>query len=87
MSNVHEAISKHSKKQHEIVRTFLSLDANREAFIEEAIALAKENRPFSVEKINAVTEEINRLAKNGIAPMRKIVTTEMVEEYVNRKHN
>ncbi|WP_078546226.1 DUF2533 family protein [Litchfieldia alkalitelluris] len=85
MSNVHEAISKHSQKQHEIVKTFLGLEQQRESFIAEAVALAKENKDFSVEGINRVTAEINRLAKNGIAPTRKLVTKEMVIEYAHRK--
>lgn len=85
MSNVHEAISKHSKKQHEIVKTFLQLEAKREMFIEEAVQLAEKQQPFTVEKINYVSKEINELAKRGIAPTRKLVTEEMVIEYVKRK--
>jgi len=84
MSNVHEAISKHSSKQHQIVKTFLQLEQQRESYIDQAVALAKENKSFSVDQINRVTSEINALAKNGIAPTRKIVTEEMVLEYVNR---
>jgi hypothetical protein len=84
MSNVHEAISRHSSKQHQIVKNFLQLEQQRESYIDQAVALAKENKPFSVDQINRVTNEINALAKNGIAPTRKIVTEEMVLEYVNR---
>ena len=84
MSNVHEAISKHSNKQHQIVKAFLQLEQQRESYIDQAVALAKENKPFSVDQINRVTSEINTLAKNGIAPTRKVVTEEMVLEYVSR---
>ncbi|MBD8068155.1 DUF2533 family protein [Bacillus sp. PS06] len=84
MSNVHEEISKHSKKQHEIVKTFLTLENQRESFIAEAVSLAKEDLPFSVDQINIVTKQINELARNGIAPTRKIVTPDMVIEYAKR---
>lgn len=84
MSNVHEAITKHSQKQHEVVKKFLELEQKRELYIEEAVSLAKENKPFTVASINRVTKEINDLARKGIAPLRKIVTEEMVLEYVNR---
>jgi hypothetical protein len=84
MSNVHEEISRHSKKQHEIVKTFLELDQMREHYIDKAVSLAKEGKPFKVDDINRVTLRINDLAKNGIAPTRKLVTIEMVEEFANR---
>jgi hypothetical protein len=84
MSNVHEEISKHSKKQHEIVKAFLVLENQRESFIAEAVSLAKEDQPFTVEQINRVTKQINEMARNGIAPTRKLVTPEMVIEFVKR---
>lgn len=83
--NVHEAISKHSKKQHEIVKQFLQLEQMREFYIAEAVTLCKDNKPFSVDNINEVTRKINELAKKGIAPTRKLVTVEMVREFVERK--
>ncbi|MFT4414151.1 DUF2533 family protein [Fredinandcohnia humi] len=85
MSNVHEEITKHSKAQHQVVRTFVELDNKREHFIEEAVTLAQQGNSFSVEKINKVTAEINELSRKGIVPQRKFVTVEMVKEYVNRK--
>lgn len=85
MSEVHKAITAHSNKQHLHVTTFLQLDAKREFFIDEALSLAKENKPFTVEKINEVTNQINALAReNGYIPTRKIVTKEMVMEYVKK---
>lgn len=83
--NVHEAISKHSKKQHEIVKQFLQLEQMREFYIAEAVTLCEENKPFSVDNINLVTRKINELAKKGIAPNRKLVTEDMVREFVERK--
>lgn len=89
MAEVHKAITAHSQKQHEIVTTFLRLEAQREAAIEAAVALCTNGKPFSTEGINGVTQQINELAgKYGIVPTRKYVTPEMVEEYVNRlKHS
>jgi hypothetical protein len=83
---VHKAITAHSSKQHEIVKKFLQLDAQREAAIEAAIALASNGKHFSVDAINMVTKQINDLAKRGVAPQRKLVTTDMVMEYVGRVH-
>lgn len=85
MTNVHEAITKHSKSQHEIVKTFVGLEQQREFYIDEAVALAKQNKEFTVAKINQVTNEINTLAGKGIVPLRKRVTEEMVKEYALRK--
>jgi hypothetical protein len=84
MSEVHHAITAHSKKQHAIVKTFIELDQKREAYIEEAVSLCQNGQPFSVERINEVTKQINELAKNGIVPQRKYVTIEMVQQYVKK---
>lgn len=81
---VHKEISEHSNKQHQRVKTFAQLDMTREQYIEEAVSLCKEGKAFSVEKINGVTKRINELARQGIVPTRKMVTPEMVQEYVNR---
>ncbi|MDX5474327.1 MAG: YpbS family protein [Bacillaceae bacterium] len=82
--SVHKAISAHSKKQNEIVMKFIQLENLREKFIEEAIYQCQHNEPFSTDKINEVTKKINELAKSGIAEQRKIVTEDMVREFVNR---
>lgn len=84
MDNVHEAITNHSKKQHQLVKTFIDLEGKREAFIEEAVHLCKQNKPYMVERINVITKEMNELAQNGIVPVRKYVTEEMVREYALR---
>ncbi|WP_456278632.1 YpbS family protein [Bacillus sp. AK128] len=80
--SVHHAITKHSTKQHEILKNFLQLDQLREMYIEEAVSLCKQGSSFSTEPINRVTAEINNLAKQGVVPQRKLVTVEMVKEYV-----
>ncbi len=86
MSNVHEAITKHSKNQHRHIQSFLTLEGKRESLIEEAIFLCVNSLPFEVEQINKVTSEMNRLASEGIVPIRKMVTKEMVQEFVERKY-
>lgn len=85
MTNVHEAITKHSNAQHEVVKTFVGLEQKREQFIDEAVALAKQHQEFTVDNINKVTIEMNKLAQKGIVPLRKLVTVEMVNEYAFRK--
>lgn len=86
MSNVHEAISQHSKKQHNHIQSFLKLEAKREALIEEAIQLCRSSLPFEVDGINQVTKEMNSLASEGIVPTRKLVTKVMVQEFVQKKY-
>jgi Protein of unknown function (DUF2533) len=86
LSNVHEAISQHSKNQHHHIQAYLKLEAKREALIEEAIFLCVNAKPFEVEQINIVTKEMNELASKGIVPTRKLVTKKMVEEFVVNKY-
>lgn len=83
--SVHHEISKHSENQHYVVSRFAELDQLREAYIEKALELCKKGEPFSTDDINAVTKEMNELGKRGIVtslPVRKLVTVEMVKEYV-----
>ena len=82
--SVHKAISEHSRKQNQVVMNFLQLEQQRETYIEEAIVLCRQQQPYTTDKINKVTNQINELARKGIAPQRKLVTKEMVEEFVSR---
>jgi hypothetical protein len=85
MSNVHEAISKHSQAQHTVVKTFVELEYRREDAIDAAVAKCKNGEPFSIDSINLITRKMNELARTeGIVPQRKYVTPEMVQEYVTR---
>ncbi|MGD6874016.1 YpbS family protein [Sutcliffiella horikoshii] len=84
--SVHKAISEHSRKQNQVVMSFLQLEHQREAYIEEAIVLCRQKKPYTTEKINEVTKRINDLARKGIAPQRQLVTKEMVEEFVSRSN-
>jgi len=81
---VHKDISKHVEQVYKRVKKFQALDQQREFFIEEAISLCKNSYPFSVSNINVITEQINELAKLGTIPTRKLVTMEMVEDFVKK---
>ncbi len=82
--SVHKDITKHSSKQNQLVQKFMILDEEREQAIEEAIKLCKAGEAFTTDRINEATQKINTLARQGVVPQRKLVTNEMVEEYVNR---
>lgn len=82
--SVHKEITAHVNQANKRITDFLALDQKRESYIEEAVELCKQGKPFSTEKINEVTNQINELAKQGIVPARKNVTIEMVREYVYR---
>ncbi|WLR53019.1 DUF2533 family protein [Bacillus tianshenii] len=81
--SVHKSITKHAESQHEKVKMFHSLEEERERAIDEAVLLCKKGEPYSVDTINDITKQINELAKTGPTPLRKLVTTEMLEEYVS----
>ncbi|UJF35848.1 YpbS family protein [Paenibacillus hexagrammi] len=80
--SVHEAISKHSTQQHLHLVRFTELDQQREQAIDEAVDLCKRGLPFTVNRINAITEAIIAHAKHGISPLRSYVTEDMVRDYV-----
>jgi hypothetical protein len=80
--SVHKDLIKHAEHQNKTYQAFLALDQQREHYIEEAIELCKQGNPFATDKINQVTNEINKINLRFI-PARKNVTTEMVQEYVN----
>ncbi|BCB02058.1 YpbS family protein [Bacillus sp. KH172YL63] len=82
--SVHKEISKHSNKQNQLVQQFMRLDGEREMAIDEAVQLCKAGKPFTTDRINLVTNEINALARQGVVPQRKLVTDDMVKEYVNK---
>lgn len=82
--NVHEAITKHSRKQHEHLHTFQQLDEEREQLIQEAVDRCLRGEPFTTEAINRVTARIIEHAKNGISPLRQFVSEEMIQDYVAR---
>jgi DNA replication protein DnaD len=84
MMSVHKEITEHVKNANKRINEFLALDQKREFYIQEAVELCKQGKEFSTTKINEVTNVINELAKQGIVPARKNVTTEMVREYIRK---
>nr|WP_064091653.1 YpbS family protein [Rossellomorea aquimaris] len=81
MMSVHKEITKHSTKQNQLVQEFMILDELRERAISEAVQLCLNGESFTTDRINSVTQEINALARQGVVPLRKLVTTDMVKEY------
>ncbi|QOY36212.1 DUF2533 family protein [Anaerobacillus isosaccharinicus] len=66
-------------------KKYKELDKRREEKIEEVIKEARANKDFSLNEVNALTEELNNLRRSfGFLPMRKTVTKEMVFDYINR---
>ncbi|MDQ0971014.1 uncharacterized protein YnzC (UPF0291/DUF896 family) [Neobacillus niacini] len=84
--SVHKDLIKHAKDQNQSYQEFKDLDELREKYIEEAVELCKKGKPFTTDKINEVTNKMNRINLRIIS-LRKNVTTEMVQEYVNSLEN
>jgi hypothetical protein len=82
--SVHKDLIQHAANQNKAYQEFLALDQQRELYIEEAVQLCKQGAPFSVDKINQITNKINKINLRFI-PARKNVTGEMVREYVNKQ--
>jgi hypothetical protein len=82
--SVHKDLINHAKNQNQSYQEFQALDELREKYIEEAIELCKQGKPFTTDKINGVTNRMNRINLRIIS-LRKNVTVEMVKEYVNSK--
>ncbi|MFC4798958.1 DUF2533 family protein [Neobacillus sp. GCM10023253] len=81
--SVHKDLIKHAENQNKSYQEFLALDQQREMYIEEAVELCKHGKPFSTYKINEVTNRMNKINLRIIS-IRKNVTPEMVQEYVNK---
>jgi hypothetical protein len=81
--SVHKDLIKHAANQHETYQQFLVLDQQREQYIEQAIELCKQGLPFSTDKINELTNRINKINLRFI-PTRKNVTGEMVQKFVKK---
>ncbi|MGG1575902.1 DUF2533 family protein [Fictibacillus sp. NRS-1165] len=84
--SVHHEISKHSSRQHAIVSEFLKLEKRREELIDIAVDHCTKGQPFDVAEINEVSRQMNHLAQKGIVPQRKLITEQMVEEFVQMKN-
>ncbi|RFU64502.1 DUF2533 family protein [Peribacillus saganii] len=79
--SVHKEITKHAYKQNQKMVEFASLDEEREKYIQEAIELCRAEKAFSTAKINEITLKMNALFQDA----RKMVTPEMVQDFVNKQ--
>ncbi|MGL4819760.1 MAG: DUF2533 family protein [Bacilli bacterium] len=84
MGEVHEAISRHSNDMHVRIKEYLALNAQREAFIDEAVKRCQNGQAFDTVAINVVTRQMNELAAKGNVPPQKLVSVEMVQAFVKR---
>jgi hypothetical protein len=80
--SVHKDLINHAANQNKLYQEFLSLDQLRESYITEAVELCKQGKPFATDKINQVTNKMNKINLR-IVSLRKNVTAEMVQDYVN----
>ncbi|OIJ16671.1 hypothetical protein BKP37_05410 [Anaerobacillus alkalilacustris] len=83
--SVHLQIKKQMNNFINAEKNYRKLDQIREEKIEEIIKIAKNKKDFSLVEVNKVTEEINKFSKSHGYPLRKLVTKEMVEEFISRK--
>jgi hypothetical protein len=81
--SVHKELAQHAANQNLVYQEFQKLDQLREQYIEEAIELCKQDKPFSTDKINEVTHKMNQINLRFVSE-RKYVTVEMVKEYVKK---
>lgn len=84
--SVHRDISSQLERKNREINLFIQLDKEREASITKAIEHCHANEPYSIERINELTSQINELAKQGSIPTRSYVTESMVKEYVRKKY-
>ncbi|MBO0960599.1 DUF2533 family protein [Neobacillus sp. MM2021_6] len=79
--SVHKDLINHAANQNKTYQEFQALDQLRENYIEEAIGLCEQGLPYTTDKINEVTNRMNKIYLRFV-PTRKNVTVEMVQEYV-----
>ncbi|WP_227934894.1 DUF2533 family protein [Alkalihalobacillus deserti] len=80
---VHLQIAEQVKKHRDAQKQFLALDASRERAIERVLELAKVGKEVQITEINQITEEMNSIAMKFQFPPRKLVTRQMVINYLN----
>ncbi|GAE33341.1 DUF2533 family protein [Halalkalibacter akibai] len=81
--SVHLQIAEQVRKHREAQKQFLLLDSARERAIEHTLEIAKAGQDFQPTEINQITEEMNKIAMKFQFPPRKLVTKEMIINYLN----
>ncbi len=82
--SVHLQIADQVKKHREAQKQFLALDAARERAIEDTLQQAKAGKPIQISEINRITNEMNQIAMAFQFPPRKVVTAEMINDYLKK---
>ncbi|HJV44394.1 MAG TPA: DUF2533 family protein [Bacillota bacterium] len=82
--NVHHEISKKVNKTVAMLEGYKKLDQLREIEIDRVLEAGRKNEDISLEAVNKVTFELNQYAKFNHLPPRKIVTKEMISEFLNQ---
>lgn len=82
--SVHIEISKHIHRHIEAQQKYKDFDQSRELAIEETLQKAKLGEEFDTVTINQITNEMNEIAKKYNFPLRKVVTKDMVEQYLRK---
>ena len=83
--SVHKGISDQLRQKNREISLFIQLDKEREAAITAAVNRYEANEPFTTDRINELSSQINELAKQGSIPTRTYVTNAMIEEYVQKR--
>lgn len=66
-------------------KNFRALDVQREILIEQLLQSAKKGEEISVTDVNDVTSKMNMISKKHGFPLRKIVSKDMVIDYLKQK--
>ncbi len=82
--SVHLEISKKVNQTVSLVESYRRLDKVRESEIEKVVKQAMNGEEFTLEAINQVTAEINQLAAKHHLPSRKMVTKQMIIDFINQ---
>ena len=82
--SVHKDLAQHAEKQNKKYQRFMELNDLRETYIEDAVQLCSERKPFSTDKINEITRQMNQINLTFI-PEMKFVSAEMISDYVHSK--
>jgi hypothetical protein len=84
--SVHQQISQKVREKLDILEAYRRRDAMREAEIERIAHQCSAGEKFSVHRVNAITEQLNKFANEHHLPSRKLITQQMVVEWINSRY-
>lgn len=82
LSSVHIEISNQVKATVATIEDYQKMDLERERLIELIITDYKNGKSINLEKLNSWTNTMNQFAIKNHLPTRKLVTIEMVENFL-----